>query len=307
MRQQRIREEQKNTEVTGRAGLLSEEARVEVQTTTSTEPIQKAESVEDLAGRLCQEVKAHQKALIGGAIGLSGFCVLVMALFDSIGWGWWHSTGFWRIFPLVVIGATAILIYSALKPRKRRRAMANTLAMQEDVRLVGALIDLLSQDDEKMHNIARDALIRLLPRLKASDASLLTEAQRARLYLVLYLPFNPLFKNIGPVFRDTDDKGVEFRLAILKALEQIGDGSALPIVVRLANGKAKTEGQRRIQEAAQDCLPALRQLIQQEGNRQTLLRAAAPSDAAPDTLLRAATSVTSTEPDQLLRSSQSGS
>jgi hypothetical protein len=307
MRQRHIPEEQNSADVTGRASLLSEEARVEEQTTTPTVPIQKAESGEDLAGRLSQEVKAHQKVLASGAIGLTGFCGLTMVLFDSIGWGWLLGIGFW-IFLLVVVGTTASLIYSALKPRKRRRGMASMLAKQEDMRSVGALIDLLGSDDGKMHDITMDALIRLLPRLKASDASLLTGEQRTRLCLVLTLPFgNPLVNNIGSVFRRADDRDVEFRIAILTALAQIGDGSALPIVIRLANGKAKREGQRRIQEAARDCLPALQQLVQQEGHRQTLLRAAAPSDAAPDTLLRAATGATSTAPDQLLRSSQSGS
>jgi len=52
----------------------------------------------------------------------------------------------------------------------------------KDMRLVGDLIDALDLYDSTTQAIVMEILTRLLPTLKASDASLITEAQRAILY-----------------------------------------------------------------------------------------------------------------------------
>ena len=90
-------------------------------------------------------------------------------------------------------------------------------------------------------------------------------------------------------------------MAILQAFAQVGDSSALPIVEKLAREEAKTVDQRRIQEAAQECLPALRLRAQKERDPHTLLRATGSAGNDTETLLRAATTVQETPPEQLLR------
>ncbi len=268
---------------------------------------QETESVEALAASLSREVETHRKAFLRSMGGLSVLCAagagMVYSLKHLLGEDWSANTGFpTLLFTVAFCGAAAWLIASALKPLRRRREIASVLANQDDVRSVGALIDSLSLEDGRMHEIAIDGLIRLLPRLKASDATLLTAVQRTRLCHILSLPAEkPLFSDIGYVFRRANEKDIELRVAILAALEQIGDRSALPIVVRLANGKAKTAGQRRIQEAAQACLPALQLLTRLEGDPLTLLRASDAANTAPGTLLRAAQGVAQTPPGELLR------
>ena len=92
------------------------------------------------------------------------------------------------------------------------------------------------------------ALTELLPQMKASDAGLLTAEQRQMLNGTLKREFNG---NLNA------DMMLNYRLAILKALEQVGDASAIPVVSRLANGKAGTASQKALKAAAQECLPLL--------------------------------------------------
>ena len=125
----------------------------------------------------------------------------------------------------------------------------------------------------------------LLPQMQASDASLLTPSH-CRLFTVwLTHAFNSAF------FRGV---GSDFIVALLKAYEQVGDAKAIPIVERLANSAPRSEGQRRIQQAAQDCLPLLQAHVSGVDVTQTLLRASMPETNTPATLLRAATADVST-------------
>ncbi|HZT42096.1 MAG TPA: hypothetical protein VFA07_07895 [Chthonomonadaceae bacterium] len=132
-------------------------------------------------------------------------------------------------------------------------------------------------------NLVKLALIRLLPRLQASDAHLLNVEQRKSLCRAL------------------NDKSSKLVLAILKAFEQVGDAEALPYVQKLAEGKGRARTEKRIQEAAQACLPFLSRLAEQTQARQTLLRAAGTSQAAEGALLRPASGAPTTDSSQLLR------
>jgi hypothetical protein len=118
---------------------------------------------------------------------------------------------------------------------------------------------------------------------------------------------------------------VELTCAVLKALEQVGDVRALPVVRRLCQpyGKSRTLSEiilsslrqggfraalqqeehqiNRVQQAAQNCLPFLEQRAEQKERQETLLR---PSAAVvhPETLLRPMTALPDTEPvEQLLQ------
>jgi hypothetical protein len=172
--------------------------------------------------------------------------------------------------------------YAASQAQKR---VTKELAEFEDIRSVGPLAEALEYQDRALKAIAEDKLKRLLPRLQASDAGLLDEEQRKCLYRALR-------------GRDTN-----LILAVLKALEQIGDEQAVPFVQKLANGEGLAARYSGIREAAQECLPALQQRAERERSRQTLLRAASASDTPSDMLLRPASGALEADPQQLHRAS----
>jgi hypothetical protein len=173
-----------------------------------------------------------------------------------------------------------------------------------DMSTIGSLVEVLRVDDSQTRQVASLTLTQMLPRLKASDAHLLNEAQRTRLLNVINLPVeSPLYKDIRTLFRPAHNDKIDFHVAILKALEQVGDSKALPVVEKLAKGNPKTEGEQRIKEAAQNCLLFLQQRVQQQVYSQTLLRPAGigPDDA--ETLLRPAEGAPETDHETLLRPS----
>ena len=161
------------------------------------------------------------------------------------------------------------------------------------VQAIGALIDLVFAPKLPNHRTPLyAALAELLPQMKASDARLLTAGQRKALHRALKSNFNP---NVNPIVY------LRFRLAILKALEQVGDAAAIPVVSHLANGKARTANQKALKAAAQECLPLLQSNHQTVEATKTLLRASQSEDARPDTLLRPASGAGQTSATELLR------
>jgi hypothetical protein len=161
------------------------------------------------------------------------------------------------------------------------------LAQYGGARSTGLLAEALTIADIRVQ--VEQALIRELPKLKASDAPLLNEEQRYYLYQAL-----------------TTRNNTNLILAILKALEQVGDEKAIPFVERLAEGKANFKSQE-VRKAAATCLPYLREQAAKQKEHQTLLRPSSAADVvttAPDTLLRPAQyGGSTTEPQELLRAS----
>ncbi len=177
----------------------------------------------------------------------------------------------------------------------RRRALLMTV---DDRRVIGPLIESVRSPGGVGFRESVTLLTHLLPQLQASDAALITDSHRAHFYYVLkhYRHFE-----IGPLY------GTDYLLAVLKALEQVGDARSLPVVERIAGGEAAhgpvdagVRGIRRlyngvmarasgtyrravdwprVEQAARDCLPTLRERVAQESPVRTLLRptaAAAP-------------------------------
>jgi hypothetical protein len=164
--------------------------------------------------------------------------------------------------------------------------IASELVNAEDLRIVGPLAEMVVfQSGGGASAMASYLLTRLLPRLQASDAGLLNANQRACLY-----------RSLTTVTNNPD-----YLIAALKALEQIGDGEALPAVERLAEGRQRTAGAERVQAAARECLPYLRLRADKARASQTLLRASSASDTPPKLLLRPAQSRDDAEPEHLLR------
>jgi hypothetical protein len=171
----------------------------------------------------------------------------------------------------------------------RLKRIMHELADVSDLRIAGPLLEIAALEDGSAKTIPCLLLTQLLPRFRASDAKLLTETQHAALLRML----------------GRNDTAPEFFVAALKALEQVGDARALPVVENLALGRRFTADQRRVQAAAGDCLPYLRIRCDQQRASQTLLRASSASGAPVDTLLRPARGVGATDTSELLRASAS--
>ncbi len=157
---------------------------------------------------------------------------------------------------LGIIAATQ-LYRLTLTPQQSR--LAAKMASVDDVQAVGPLAEMTSWPDDRIKSMALAALTRLLPRMKASDTQLLSPSQRAQLYHMLKL------ENAG--------RHSEYLVALLSALEQVGDTEALSYVRNLAASTWHTLRERRVVEAANACLPFLEGCAQQNRQSQTLLRA----------------------------------
>ncbi len=193
------------------------------------------------------------------------------------------------------IGISALALRFAFKKPDWN---AEELARIGGVQAVGPLIELLSAPKlPKELKPLYQALTDLLPQMKVSDAGLLCSDQRKVLY--------PLLRNDSGVYAAFPDLFLAFRLAILKALEQVGDADAIPIVQSLATRKARTPGEIAVQAAALECLPLLQINSGHVEATKLLLRASSTEAAAPSTLLRSGQSSPVVDSDQLLHASHS--
>jgi hypothetical protein len=182
---------------------------------------------------------------------------------------------------LVVIGVAGVISIKLSTSREQKRIVLQLLG-RNDKRIIGPLILAHNWPDlDDYRGGFRRALILLLPQLQATDTILLNEKHRAELHKEL-------------TFQDE-----ELVIAILKALGQVGDESSLRHVERLAKGPSFSQTQWRIQEAAQQCLSALLQSVENRSPGSTLLR---PSEGNPtDVLLRPITPQKEADPELLLR------
>lgn len=199
---------------------------------------------------------------------------------------------FYYVFVVYVIG----WIFGCLFLDRKAAAELTTM---NDIRCVGTLVDIQGTQDDVYHNRktrgrAIDALTRLLPLMKASDAPLLKEPQRVMLRGILA---SRGYKGFGQYHDNA------FMLSILKAFEQVGDWRSLPHVQKLAQ-QAKNPDLRA---AALECLPFLQALAEKHKPSENLLRASSASEAAgvaPETLLRPASATEEARPDTLLRAAE---
>ena len=201
---------------------------------------------------------------------------------------WWLNSAalFWGAATLLSVQSHRLTLFG------RQSETARELAECDSLLAVGPLAEALEWPDAQIQRVASDALIRLLPRLKASDASLLNPKQR-----------NVLYKTLRPLNANQQSKLI---CAILAALEQVGDKAALPAVSRLEAMLAITTAQRSVRAAAKRCLPCLSANAENARSSQTLLRASSALTTTPDMLLRPAALGQETPQDQLLRASAPG-
>jgi hypothetical protein len=235
------------------------------------------DSVQELLSILAleREKRKKQKKI---AIGIVLAYILIMVTISIFA----HKSG-----PMGSMGSMVGVVAAAFAISQAQKSVTLVLAQLEDVRTVGVLAEALEYRDPRIVQAAKTTLLRLLPQLKASDSGMLNTEQRAALNRAL------------------ERENADLVIAILKALEQVGDSQALPVVQRLADGERWAAASSRIRVAAQECLPALLLRSEEERSRQTLLRASsgAETELTPsDMLLRPASGAGMTAPHELLRS-----
>ena len=173
---------------------------------------------------------------------------------------------------------------------------ADELTRIGGVQAVGTLIELLNTPKAPQRVLPLyTALTQLLPQMKASDAPMLSAAHRRMLYLTIQSSFSFLMS--PAIYQD-------FRLAVLKALEQIGDADAVPIVQHLANGQSRTAPQIVLKTAANECLLLLRAHLGSVEANTTLLRASSLAQTNAALLLRPTEFAPDANPVTLLRASE---
>jgi len=195
----------------------------------------------------------------------------------------------WGLIPIVGLLAVGLARLCAATPAQVEAI--HVLATLDDVRTVGPLLEALEWRDlatfSGVRTTAARALYRLLPRLQPEHADLLTNRQRACLYRLLR-------------HHPSDDQ-TDLIVALLGAVAQVGDARALAQLERMTRDIGGPLPRQRVRLTAQATLTQLRQRLDHTpGN---LLRAASEA-VSPNVLLRPATAAPATDPQQLLRSSQ---
>jgi hypothetical protein len=189
--------------------------------------------------------------------------------------------------PLVISYLVAGLCFQLAEKRWGRAA--ERMALFDDLRATGPLMEALDLRDKAVVAAAEKALLGLLPRLQASDAHSITDTQRECLYRRLKM--------------ENAQTEAEFQIAALRALEQVGDTRALPCVEALAASTVTRANAIRVREAARHCLAFLKARAQQKQSSDSLLRASSGADASSEALLRPAADNPPTDPQHLLRPS----
>jgi len=245
---------------------------------TLSQITQKKRRVEETMALLARETEAARIRRIWQIAWKLLILLGMAALLRSAGPG---SVGriWWLLFP---IGRWWVMDNSS---QSRVRA-AQTLADAWEPRAVGALALALYDNDRTVRSVAANALRKLLPHVRASDAAYIDNRQWSAL-LATGTQWH------GIIHSET----VAMRLALLRALEQIGDERAIPTVTQMM-----LDDDPEVSTQAQVCLSFLEKHQRQTRERSTLLRSAM-QETAPDQLLRAAigTPAMQTPPEQLLR------
>ncbi len=245
------------------------------------------ESFEDLLNILAEEQRnslgrRKNRRIVLAVYGLVFCVIMLMLVLAHI-----HFAGVGNLIGPIV-GITVGMFAVSAKQRKGIQALATF----NDIRAVPFLVTALGYKDQNLQVTAANALCGLLPRLQASDAALLK--------LEHYALLNRALRNDLELKRHG---AARLRIAILQALQQVGDASSLALVEEMAEGKGKAAGQPEVRQAAETCLSYLRLRAENQRQTQTLLRASDSSMTPVEMLLRPASEqpACALHADELLR------
>ncbi len=215
------------------------------------------------------------------------FTFLLIALRNPLGVNWLSDSAMQVLSVLPLLWLIVLAPMDSVRGAKPLlKQVVERVCEAGTVQTVGPLLDALALKEYAVRDMAITTLAALLPRLTASDRSLLSDAQREVLHRCL---------SEKPRDRDT-----RFHMAILGALEQVGDSRAIRAVRQWAQANGSTREERDLIEAAGECLRSLELLAEDERQRETLLH---PVDtpATQDLLLRPASHAPEAGSPALLR------
>jgi hypothetical protein len=159
----------------------------------------------------------------------------------------------------------------------------------EDVEEVGQLIQVMKLGRGRLVKLARNPLVRLLPKMRGEHRGLMTRSDRGWMHGVLQSNW----------YRSDYDE--ELVLAILEAQAYVATPAVVPLVVRLT----EVGPSHAVRQTAKLVLPLVRICAESAHSARTLLRAAESPDDA-EALLRPAVGTGEVDEAQLLRPSGLG-
>ncbi len=243
---------------------------------------------EDLLQLIAMEVKRYRrKKRIQSIIGLVVFYICVLYGAYTFGMSLWMY--------LVALGVGLAASAAIGRWNVSSRALQNLLGIiveTDDICFLLPTLRMISEGitSEKQFALiptwSRVVLMRLLPKLRASDVTDWTREDKKLL--------------LRPLFVLLQIPDVELALITLKALEQVGGEEAIPAVRNLSRYRGEMQP---VADAAAACLPYLTANAEQSRQSQSLLRASSAETASSsNVLLRpAATNPEETPSEQLLR------
>lgn len=199
-------------------------------------------------------------------------------------------TSFSTLFFTIII--SFFFVYGSNSFQRQKKATLE-LSQFYDPSLVGPLAEQMSVLREAELFEIRQTLTRLLLNFNASDSTLLDKNQRLRLLEQLKI-LNYVRYESGMV---------EFRLAIIKAMSQVGSHESLSFIEAVAEGRESGKHHPPLVQAAQEALPVLQARIANLKESEILLRATMPECVPFNELLRSASGVKEIDVDNLLRPS----
>ena len=284
--QKRVKEAASNClilleEVSRDTSLQEETAHLIELSTGSNQPLQRNEL----------DVQTQQKQMSGQRPGmrlgflLASWCIILpYMLYLSLTMNW--EKQYLLSFLFLAAGVAVTQLHRLTLTDKHLR-MVRKLARSDDLSSIGLLAEALEWPDAIGRDIAIGGLTRLLPRCKVSDSNLLNADQRGAIYRMLRM------ENASTYYT--------FMEKTLIALQQIGDETAIPYVMRLANSQPFSRSAKQIMDIATESLPFLEIRAGQQKVSQTLLRASSQAASIPNEMLRPIFNNSEDHPEQLLR------
>jgi hypothetical protein len=183
-------------------------------------------------------------------------------------------------------------VWIAYKAAEQRAAL-DELTRYTSPAAIGPLMEATKHLTHNQTRLALNStLVEALSKLKASDSSLMPGETRQRLYRSL-ASFDANAKQASDFPRDID-----YWMALLHAVEQVGDGRAVPALEKVVKATYRMPLQVQFQEAARHSLNTLRARLDDTG--EGLLRASVGSVEA-NGLVRPSVEAGPSEQKALLR------
>ena len=240
--------------------------------------------------------RKHLSAVILKAMTWSGLLVFGLIVFllrnpQNVNW--------WCVGTLLLLQMAAPLLCTRLilnlsRPSSKQQDIIESLVNNRDPRVIAPLITGLATENRVVPRELMNAVTSIIVRLGPVDLASMSANDRQ--CLLGTIPFATTYVSSS----ESRDGWAELVVAVLRIAGEIGDRRTLEHVEKLAAGKAKADDTGRIQQAAIECLPALRIRVEQEQVRLQLLRPSASNNEA-DTLLMPSTEGHISDVDELPR------